>query len=62
MEKFKVIAKEDLNIHGEPHTWTKGLEYEVVQHKDCFTLTSDQGQVNYYNLLKDEIHESFKVT
>lgn len=61
MEKYKVIAKDDLNIIGDVHTWTKGLDYEVVQADDHIKLVTDQGQVNYVNEVKDQVLEQFEL-
>lgn len=60
MEKYKVVAKENLHIEGDFHTWTKGLEYEVVQAEDHIKLASDQGQVNYVNEVKEQVLENFE--
>ncbi len=53
MNKYRVIAKHDLA--AEPHTWEKGLDYEVVEKGDRFTLASNEGQCNFYAKDKDKI-------
>ncbi|UNH58517.1 hypothetical protein OEJ84_23790 (plasmid) [Bacillus subtilis] len=59
MKKYKVIAKD--NLEAPPHTWTKGLDYEVVEedNKDYFTISSNEGAVNYFNSVKDKTLENF---
>lgn len=59
MNKYKVIAKDDLET--KPHTWTKGLDYEVVQKSDYFTIASNEGQLNYYNTVKEEVLGNFEI-
>lgn len=58
MNKYMVIAKEDLK--APPHTWTKGLDYEVVEKSDYFTLASNEGQINYKNTVKDAAMAGFE--
>lgn len=55
-----IIAKN--NLEAEPHTWTKGLDYELIEKKDYFTLSSNEGSVNYVNEVKDEVLLNFKRT
>ncbi|MCR4362096.1 hypothetical protein NUG13_12225 [Bacillus subtilis] len=59
MKKYKVIAKD--NLEAPPHTWTKGLDYEVIEedNKDYFTISSNEGAVNYFNSVKDITLENF---
>lgn len=57
MKKNKVIAKHDLLAF--PHTWTKGLDYELVQKSDYFVLASDKGQINYKNTVKEDVMQNF---
>ncbi|MGG3920513.1 hypothetical protein ABEV41_00935 [Geobacillus thermodenitrificans] len=59
MKIYKVIAKD--NLEAKPHTWTKGLDYEVVEKTDYFTLASNEGSVNYYNTVKDNVLVNFEV-
>jgi hypothetical protein len=59
MNKYKVVAKDDL--YAYPHTWTKGLDYEVVEKTDYFTLASNEGSVNYYNAVKNDVLANFKI-
>jgi len=59
MSKIIVIAKE--NLEAYPHTWTKGLDYEVSQKEDYFTLASNEGQLNYFNTVKDDVMKNFEV-
>jgi hypothetical protein len=58
MKKYRVIAKHDLNT--DRHTWTKGLDYEVVEKDGYFILASDQGSVNYFNEVKSAALEEFR--
>jgi hypothetical protein len=58
MISYRVIAKDDLEMGV--HTWTKGLNYEVVEKEDYFTLASDQGQVNYFNEVKEVVLGMFE--
>lgn len=59
MSKNTVIAKE--NLYAHPYTWTKGLDYEMVQKENYFTLASNEGQVNYVDKVKDQVMENFEV-
>lgn len=59
MNKYKVVAKDDL--YAYPHTWTKELDYEIVEKTDYFTLASNEGSVNYYNTVKDNVLVNFEV-
>jgi hypothetical protein len=55
---YKVIA--NYNIFAKPHSWTKGLDYEVTEKANYFILTSNEGQVNYMNKVKSEVLNNFK--
>jgi hypothetical protein len=57
MNKYTVIAKE--NLEAKPHTWTKGLDYEVVEKSDYFILASNEGQISYRNNVKDIVMANF---
>lgn len=57
--KYKVITKTNLSAH--PHSWTKGLDYEVVERPDYIILASNEGQVNYLNEVKEYVFEQFEV-
>lgn len=61
MKKYKVIAKD--NLEAPPHTWTKGLDYEVIEedNKDYFTISSNEGSVNYFNSVKRVTLEGFEM-
>ncbi|MEI2465143.1 hypothetical protein [Niallia taxi] len=59
MNKYTIIAKDDLETF--PHTWTKGLDYEIVQKEHSFTLASNEGQLNFVNKVKDAVMENFEV-
>ena len=61
MKKYKVIAKQDLVLEGDVHTWTKGLDYEVIQGEDYIKLTTNQGHVNYVNKVKDKVLDNFEL-
>jgi hypothetical protein len=58
MNKYKVIAKDDLE--AKHHSWTKGLDYEVVQNNSSITLASNEGQLNYSNDVKEAVMENFE--
>ncbi|MGK4040825.1 hypothetical protein AB0Y20_00890 [Heyndrickxia oleronia] len=60
MGTYKVIAKDDLQ--ARPYTWTKGLDYQVVEKSDYFILASNEGSLNYYNSVKDQVFENFDVS
>lgn len=56
---YRVIAKE--NMEAKPvHTWTKGLDYEVVEKQNFFLLASNEGQLAYINSTKEEVLSSFR--
>jgi hypothetical protein len=59
MIKYKVIANTNLNAH--PHSWTKDLDYEVVEMSDYFILASNEGQVNYLNEVKEYVFKEFEI-
>lgn len=59
MKTYRVIAKD--NLEAGRHTWTKGLDYEVVEKTDYFSLASNEGSLNYYNEVKNAVLEYFKV-
>ena len=48
------------NLEAEPHTWSKGLDYELIEKKDYFTLASNEGSVNYVNEWKQEVLNNFR--
>jgi hypothetical protein len=54
---YTVFAKDDLTV--DQHSWTKGLDYQVIEHKDYFTLTSNQGALNYTNSVKEDVLAEF---
>lgn len=56
--KIRIIAKE--NLSANPHTWTKGLDYELIENEDYFTLASNEGHVHYVNTVKKEVLNNFK--
>lgn len=55
---YKVIA--NIDLFASPHSWTKGLDYEVVEKRDYFILASNEGQVNYVNKVKSDVLINFK--
>lgn len=61
MSKIKVIAKENLECLYPVLTWTKGLDYELDQKEDYFTLAANEGQVNYKNKVKEQVMENFEI-
>lgn len=58
MNVYRVVAKD--NLEAYPHTWKKGLDYEVVEKDDYFTLASQQGQVNYLNTVREDVLANFE--
>lgn len=59
MKTYRVIANDDLECGV--HTWTKGLDYEVIEKVDYFTIASNDGSVNYYNTVKDDVLVNFEI-
>jgi hypothetical protein len=59
MKKYRVIAKDDLEAF--PHTWTKSLDYEVVEKEEFFTIASNEGQKNYFNEAKTLVLSEFDI-
>ena len=53
----RVIAKDDLEAY--PHTWTKGLDYELIEYEDYIKLASNEGHLNYTNKIKNNVLENF---
>ncbi|WP_025731330.1 hypothetical protein [Heyndrickxia ginsengihumi] len=56
---YKVIAKKNLNAH--PHTWTKGLDYQVVEKDGYIILASNEGSINYVNAIKEHVFKEFEI-
>jgi|GEM_PF-2530654 len=54
---MRVIAKDDLTLH--PHTWTRGMDYELVQKSDCVTIASNEGHVNFTGESMKRLREVF---
>ncbi len=54
----RIIAKDDLEAY--PHTWTKGLDYELIEYEDYIKLASNQGHVNYVNEVKNDVLNMFQ--
>lgn len=61
MEDYKVIAKHDLALDGDIHTWTKGKTYVVIQADSHIKIGTDQGIINYVNEVKEQVLEQFEV-
>lgn len=57
--KSRVIAKN--NLYADPHTWTKGLDYELIQEDDHITLASNEGHLHYNNTVKDQVLNEFEM-
>lgn len=57
VNKYRVVA--NINLLAGPYSWTKGLDYEVVEKDGYFILASNEGQVNYMNTVKTEVLENF---
>ena len=53
----RVIAEDDLEAY--PHTWTKGLDYELIEYEDYIKLASNEGYLNYTNKIKNNVLENF---
>jgi hypothetical protein len=58
MQKFKAYPKENLELL--PHTWIKGLDYEVVQKSDYFVLASNEGQTNITGIAVERLVDVFE--
>lgn len=58
MSKYKVIAIDNLDT-SDGHSWTKGLDYEVIEKGGYFTLSSNEGQLNYKSVIKDAVMINF---
>lgn len=54
---MRVIAKYNLTLH--PHTWTRGMDYELVQKSDYVTIVSNVGQVNFTGESMKRLREVF---
>lgn len=61
MTDYKVIAKHDLGLDGDIHTWTKGKSYAVIQADSHIKIGTDQGMINYVNEVKEQVLEQFDV-
>lgn len=57
--KTIVIAKEDLQV--EQHTWTKGLDYELIERENHFRLCCNQGELSYSNDVKEKVLANFEL-
>mgnify|MGYP001263693182 CR=1 FL=1 len=55
----KAIAKDDLKAY--PHTWTKGLDYELIECEGYIKLASNEGHVNYTDRVKDKVLCNFTI-
>lgn len=58
MQKVKAYPKENLVLI--PHTWTKGMDYEVVQKSDYFVLASNEGQTNITGIAVERLVDIFE--
>lgn len=56
-KRYKAIAKDDLELF--PHTWRKGLDYEVVENGKRLTLATDQGDTSWDPSKKAELSSVF---
>ncbi|TVY09855.1 hypothetical protein [Paenibacillus cremeus] len=59
MQKYRVYAKDNLELF--PHTWTKDLDYELIQKEDHFTLASNEGQINILGKASEKLVDIFEV-
>lgn len=57
MKKYVAIPKHDLHLH--PHTWKKGLDYEVIERQDRLTIASDQGDTGWHMDKKSHLERVF---
>lgn len=57
MNTYKVIANSDLETIN--HSWTQGLDYEVIERGNHIRLTSNEGELSYQNEVKDAVLVSF---
>jgi hypothetical protein len=53
------IAKDDLHLH--PHTWTKGLDYQLIFKSDYVTVASNEGSLNFTGEAKERLPEIFEL-
>lgn len=61
MADYKVVAKHDLALDGDFHTWTKGKTYVVIQADSHIKIGTNQGIINYVNEVKEQVLENFEV-
>lgn len=59
MKKYKIKAMVDLETNN--NTWTKDLDYDVVETDAKFQLTSNEAQIAYVRRLKPDIMKNFQV-
>ncbi|MEF3306663.1 hypothetical protein [Paenibacillus sp. GYB003] len=57
---YTAVAKESLKQH--PHTWTKHLDYQMIEKGDRIKLASNQGDVSYPIEKRAELEEIFEIT
>lgn len=54
---MKAYPKEDLQM--DVHTWTKGLDYEVIQRPTKTVVASNEGQLNFTGEAEQRLNEVF---
>lgn len=57
MNKYKAIAKFD--CEAEPHSWTEGLDYEVIERPSRIVISSNEGRTYIRHDQKEQWKEFF---
>ena len=57
---FSAVARESFVSH--PHTWTKDLDYEMIEKNDRIILATNQGDTNYPIEKRAELEALFEIT
>jgi hypothetical protein len=57
---YTAIAKENLNAY--PHSWTKGLDYQMALTGDRIQIASNQGDISYSIDHWAAIEEKFEIS
>lgn len=60
IEKISRIIARD-NLKAYPHTWTRGLDYELIEYEDYIKLASNEGGLNYANEVKEDVLNGFVI-
>lgn len=59
MDKLVAYPKEDLELH--PHSWDKGLDYEVIDKGKYVTIASNQGDCSFTGEAMTRLSEVFDI-